>query len=619
MEGLRKGIGLLLSRRDRAHFRSLYAVLVVGAILEVLSLASITLFISLLVPSDSAPGGAREIYLRALESAFGESPAAVVWGAVGVALALNLVRTLWNVMGMWIQYRIQANRRIELSGRLMRAYLLAPSDFHGKKSPSELLSHVVMECDNVVQGTYSPIFELVRGASMVICVVLMLLFWTPMMTLAALLLMGLSCAAVLSFRNRRLRRLADEEQKGREKAVSVGMETLGARVDATICGKRASLSGRFKKVLRALSLAQGGNMLQVRSTWPLLEFLSLGSLLLVACAALVFSRGDVAAIAPQIALLAMALMRLKSTAVNLMQALMEFRRYRPSFELVCSDLRLLEPGESCMDLAAEDSEPPLPFGKSLEARGVSYTYPGSDSPALSDVSLAISHGESVAIVGPTGCGKSTLLKILIGLLPPEHGEVAVDGTPLSANILPRWHHAIGYVPQKPFLLNATLAENVTLEFDSSMVDAARIRGALSAAQLDSVVESLPEGVDTLLGEDAGRLSGGQRQRVALARALYRAPGVLVLDEATNALDQVTERAFAKALDGLRGRATVITVTHRLESIRGCDRVFFIVGGRVAASGTYGELMASSPEFKAFASEDASRAGHKTESANESGN
>ena len=360
-------------------------------------------------------------------------------------------------------------------------------------------------------------------------------------------------------------------------------------------------------------------MLQVRSTWPLLEFLSLGSLLLVACAALVFSRGDVAAIAPQIALLAMALMRLKSTAVNLMQALMEFRRYRPSFELVCSDLRLLEPRESCVDLAAEDSEPPLPFGKSLEVRGVSYTYPGSDSPALSDVSLAISHGESVAIVGPTGCGKSTLLKILIGLLPPEHGEVAVDGVPLSANLLPRWHHAIGYVPQKPFLLNATLAENVTLEFDSSRVDAARIRGAISAAQLDSVVESLPEGVDTLLGEDAGRLSGGQRQRVALARALYRAPGVLVLDEATNALDQVTERAFAKALDGLRGRATVITVTHRLESIRGCDRVFFIVGGRVAASGTYGELMASSPEFKAFASEDASRAGHKTESANESGN
>ena len=260
----------------------------------------------------------------------------------------------------------------------------------------------------------------------------------------------------------------------------------------------------------------------------------------------------------------------------------------------------------------------------LEVKNLQVTY-GSGRKAYSAVqnaSFTIYKGETFGLVGESGSGKTTIGRAILRILPTTGGEILYKGQRINGKIsrtldkqLTREIQMIFQDPQSSLNERAKVSYIVGEGLQN-------VRPELTAAQREEKVRQALLDVG-LLPEFASRFphefSGGQRQRVALARALYRAPGVLVLDEATNALDQVTERAFAKALDGLRGRATVITVTHRLESIRGCDRVFFIVGGRVAASGTYGELMASSPEFKAFASEDASRAGHKTESANESGN
>jgi ATP-binding cassette, subfamily B, bacterial PglK len=205
------------------------------------------------------------------------------------------------------------------------------------------------------------------------------------------------------------------------------------------------------------------------------------------------------------------------------------------------------------------------------------------------VYLRIRAGESLGIVGATGSGKSTLVALLLGLLPPTGGHIRIDDVPLVGHER-AWHRLIGYVPQDPYVLDDTLRRNIAFGVADAAIDDQRVGRACSLAQLDELIRQLPDGLDTLLGEDGARLSGGQRQRVAIARALYHEPAVLVFDEATAALDNLTEREVTRAIGTLQGTRTLIVIAHRLSTVQGCDRLIFLQDGRIAASGTYDELL-----------------------------
>ena len=601
MSSFRRDIRFLLSRRDFFRFAILLAILVAGSLLELLALSAVPLFISLLLTQGEIPDG---IAGKALEYIFSflsiTTPTQRLLVAGGGLLALNFLRTAWDILGMALQYRILFNRRIELSGRLLHDYLMAPAEFLSGRNTTELLNLAVVECDNVIQGIYAPLLEFFRYVALAICVTALLLCWMPAMTLVAIALLGGSGLLVLGVRNRRLHRFAQEEQRGRETSMKLGGEALGSRVEAAVFGRRGFFEGRFRNAMRILATAQGKNMLQTRSVWPFLEFLSLASLLVVTLGAMMVSHGNLQEVAPKIALLAIALVRLKTIFINLMQNIIVFKRFRPSLTLVCDDLRTLEAQLSAHS-GEEDAVLPLAFHKSIIVQNVTFTYPQTDRPALSDLTLEITKGEAIGIVGATGCGKSTLLKLLLGFLKPQEGKIMVDGNTLDDDNLPAWRHAIGYVPQKPFLMDGTVAENVTFGRTRTEQNAAALQNALKLSQLEKVVEELPNGMDTPLGEYGQRFSGGQCQRVAIARALYRNADILVLDEATSALDQGTDAAFSEALEAVRkSGVTTITVTHRMENIRSCDRIFFLKDGRLEAEGTYDDLLKRSAEFRKFA-------------------
>jgi len=231
---------------------------------------------------------------------------------------------------------------------------------------------------------------------------------------------------------------------------------------------------------------------------------------------------------------------------------------------------------------------------------VSYAYAPGSPPAVTGVDMTIQRGQSVGIIGPTGAGKSTLLDLLLGLIVPTDGRVLVDGRDIS-QITRAWQRQIGYVSQTPYLLDDSLWRNVAFGLPDDAVDEERLRLAVSAAQLDEVVEILPQGLDTTVGDRGARLSGGQRQRVAIARALYRNPAVLVLDEATAALDVETEREVTRAIESLHGTRTVIVVAHRLSTVRNCDRIIVLRDGRIAALGSYVELLTKDEDFRRLVS------------------
>jgi ABC-type multidrug transport system fused ATPase/permease subunit len=202
---------------------------------------------------------------------------------------------------------------------------------------------------------------------------------------------------------------------------------------------------------------------------------------------------------------------------------------------------------------------------------ISYTYPAAENPALQDISLTISKGEMIGFVGESGSGKSTLIDILLGLLKPDAGKVIVGDADIQDD-LRAWQNQIGYVPQSIYLTDDTLRRNVAFGLAEEDIDDDAVRRALKAAQLQSFVDLLPDGADTIVGERGVRLSGGQRQRIGIARALYHDPQVLVLDEATSALDNETEAEVMDAVIAMQGEKTILIVAHRLSTLLGCDRV-----------------------------------------------
>jgi ATP-binding cassette, subfamily B, bacterial PglK len=231
----------------------------------------------------------------------------------------------------------------------------------------------------------------------------------------------------------------------------------------------------------------------------------------------------------------------------------------------------------------------LTFEKEVVLDRVTYQYPGVTEPSLKDISLALRRGESIGLIGKSGAGKTTLVDVILGLLVPDSGEIKVDGVSVNEN-LRSWQNLIGYIPQSIFLTDDTIERNIAFGVTDDKIDRQRLHQAIQAAQLTELMKDLPDGLDTIVGERGVRLSGGQRQRVGIARALYHEREILVLDEATAALDNETESLVTEAIKSLSGKKTTIIIAHRLSTIEHCDRVYMLEKGQIIKSGNYHDVV-----------------------------
>ena len=312
-------------------------------------------------------------------------------------------------------------------------------------------------------------------------------------------------------------------------------------------------------------------------------------------------------ILPLLGLFAYAGFRIIPSANRVLRHLGQVRWGRGAIDHLYEDHVALVPADRVDGVEASAAEgEPIEFRESLRLEYVTFTYAGAARPALADVELTVRRGESLGIVGRTGAGKSTLVDVLLGLLEPE-GQVLVDGRDVREN-LASWQRHIGYVPQSAFLVNASLRRNIAFGLPQHRIDDGLVRAAASMAQLDEMIDGLPDGLQTRVGERGIRLSGGERQRVAIARALYRDPQLLVFDEATSALDAITERYVTDAIEALQGSRTLIIIAHRLSTVRACDRLLLLEDGCAAVVGTYDELLRESALFRQITAHAADSAG-----------
>ena len=297
--------------------------------------------------------------------------------------------------------------------------------------------------------------------------------------------------------------------------------------------------------------------------------------------------GDIASSAATFGIFLSGGLRLTAALLPLQSAILSIRQAIPAANRAFALLKSLEVGSDFSQCKQELS--PKIDSVSICLRNVTFSYQGSKEPVLNDVSIKIPAGSQAAFIGSSGAGKSTLADLIMGLLHPSEGTVLL-GEMQAADLIRLQPGVIGYVPQKPGMVSGTIAQNIALGINPHEIDSVLLDRAISLANLDSLISSLPSGVETDLGKRKDEFSGGQLQRIGLARSLYSQPKLLVMDEATSALDAESENEINKALDAMRGKVTVVLIAHRLNTVQRCDSVFLIEKGRVSASGTFPELL-----------------------------
>lgn len=277
--------------------------------------------------------------------------------------------------------------------------------------------------------------------------------------------------------------------------------------------------------------------------------------------------------------LALAVFRISPSINRMMVALMNLKTYEYSLEVM----------EYVLDMKEDTIQhQPLDFKQEIKLNNLTFTYPGTQKKVLNDINMSIKKGESIGVIGRSGSGKTTLINILLGFLPIENNMLTIDNISLDEEHVNAWRDYIGYVQQEVFLLDGTIAENIAMGYPD--INEVKLNEVIEKASLKELVDNLPEGVNTHVGERGALLSGGQRQRVGIARALYSGASVLLFDEATSALDQQTENEITEAINKLvETDLTMIIIAHRYSTLKYCDRIIELKDGQIAKTGTYAEL------------------------------
>jgi ATP-binding cassette, subfamily B, bacterial PglK len=487
-----------------------------------------------------------------------------------------------------------------LSSLLLRRVVARPYVYFLNVNTAEINALILTSTKRVTDGIIMPVITMASRGTSALFIYGVLVWSNPTVALYILLIIVPIYAVTYHAVRERLNDIGAEIAHQDKNCYRCVNEALSGIKDLKILGRTNYVTWRFEKATRALGAAQASGSILWQTPKYLIE--SVGVIAIVF--AILWSlnnNGESGTAISLAALYAYAGYRLLPAAQAIFGSLSIIRHNVQSVEPVIHELRSIDADTMQRKGPASDvhhmREVASPTAL-VVLNNVSFRYPGQSEKALDSVSISIPRGSHIGIVGSSGSGKSTLLDIMVGLLHAESGQIYFDGALVDSTNNTAWTDNIGYVPQVVFLSDGTIAENIAFGVPPELIDESRILIATKVAQIhDFIVTSLPDKYATQIGERGVRLSGGQRQRLGIARAVYHDPDLLILDEATNALDTITEEGFMETVKGLHGKKTVISVAHRLSTVRGCDIIYVFSHGTCVATGTYDHLEKTSRHFQ----------------------
>ncbi|RAN79452.1 ABC transporter ATP-binding protein [Bacillus sp. SRB_336] len=578
---MRQLLPLLPSNARR--FLVLFAVL--SAALALLDSAALGVFALVLNQILQAKDGGK--MTLPLLGSFSQSVGVLV--LVGSA-AMMIVKSFLNIWLQWVSTRKFADYELEIGTVLFQSYIRAPWTERMKRSTSELVRMIDVGIANTVSGVLFPAVALPAQALTFVSVLIVLIGASWQTALVTVIYLGIIAAFLYLWLTKKSYEAGRINRDASSRMAKLVTEMLAALKEITLRDKADEVADVV--MVSRERTARSRSNIRFMGTVPkfVVDMALIGGFLLIGTAG--YMVGGMTAALSSVAIFGLAGFKMVPALTAVQASLTTVQSTLAYTETVIGDIR---DAQAYRDNAEKLGKKPISgTPKVLQLTDVEFTYPESAVPAVQKINLTLPIGSSMGIVGQSGAGKSTLIDIFLGLLTPSSGSMTLDGVPLE-EVLSDWRKNVGYVPQDVAIFDGTVAQNVALSWGDD-IDEARVRTALERAQLLDTIEARRDGIRGRVGERGLALSGGQRQRLGIARALYSDPLILVMDEATSALDTATEAAVATAINNLHGEMTVISVAHRLSTIRNNDRVCFMKEGTIVTQGTFAEVVAANPDF-----------------------
>lgn len=573
----------LLPLLPKGAQRYFIGYMVVTTLITALDVIAMSLLALLIAPALS--GGSLELPI--LGTIKQEDIAFVALGAC----LLIILKSALTIVVHWFATRRFAKYELEIGDRMFKAYINSSWEERSKRTVAEITRIADSGIANTMAGFILPLMRVPSSIFTFVLIIAVLFVADPMTSIIALVYLTLVAVVVHFIVTKRSLEAAQVNLNFSYRVAILMTEMIEALKELSLRNRLAEVSELVTANRhRSVRARANGSFLSVVPGF-VFESALIGGVILIGSVA--FMQGGLAGALSSVALFAATGFRLIPAINGIQGGIVQAVASTPSANDVIGDLTAAEEdmkvSQAPADIAVLAENP-----RELRLTDVRFRYPKAEQDVIRGMSLEIPLGSSLGIVGPSGAGKSTLIDLLLGLSQASEGSITIDGDPLKS-VLKQWRGRVGYVPQRVALFDGSIAQNVALTWTDE-VDEERVMHALERAQLSSLVDTRAGGMHERIGERGVSLSGGQQQRLGIARALYADPLVLVLDEATSSLDTKTEDEVTKSIRQLQGEVTLISVAHRLSTIKDYDRICYVDEGVIKASGTFTEVAAALPDF-----------------------
>lgn len=570
-----KKLNYLITPKQKRQYIFVTIIAFIGSMWELLGVSAILPFIESIMTPEELDG---KWYMKLLLMFTTPKDNVETMTILGLSIiVVYILKNLYLMFSSYVQAWYSTSVQRDLSIRAANVFLHSSYLYHLGVNSSILIRSITQDVVGVF-AVFFYLFRVIAELFTVLAISVYILFLDPMLSMSLVGILGF-CMIVVFFALKRLVKLFGRiGQDCDGKMLQYLTQAFNGIKEIMVMNRQEYFADSFNKSC-ALSAkaAKRNNFLNV-IPGNIYEIVCIGGLIGLVTIRLHMT-DDITGFVTKLAIIAVAAFRLFPSVTRLNTNLNAILYNRTRLDTMYEMMKGIEEEETYqIKMIPKEEVKPLVFKNELKISSIDWQYPQGKSKVLEGLDLSIKKGQSVALIGPSGAGKTTLADVILGLLGPQKGQILLDGEDVYKN-LQGWSKIIGYVPQAVYLTDDNIRNNVAFGIYEEEIDEERVWNALKEAQLADFIKSLPDGLNTMVGERGVRLSGGQRQRIAIARALYENPEILVLDEATSALDTETETAVMESIDSLHGTKTMIIVAHRLTTIRNCDVIYEINGGK----------------------------------------
>jgi len=473
----------------------------------------------------------------------------------------------------YYQNRYISNISANISNRLFANYLKQAFMFHNKRNSAELIKMFQVEV-GLVTAVLLSAGVLITEIAITIAIISTLFLVEPTGTIFIIIFFLVFGSLFYYFSKNKSSAwgvIREQADKGVSKLI---MEGLNGISEVILLGKQSFFTKRLNNYNTTKARISSNQLTLSQTPRYYLEFISIVSLVGFILIMIINEKNITEIIAVGGVFIA-ATFRVLPSINRIIGSLQQIKYYKSSIDLVSRDLNLIGLAEENQVKTSK-----VIFKNQLKLDNISFTYPTGKTAVFDALDFELNYGEVIGIIGPSGVGKSTLTNLIVGFLYSFGGEFRVDGKQIDTTNLVQWRKQLGYVSQSIYLTDDTIRANIAFGEEPHEIDDERIERAIKKAQLYTLIQSLPNKLDSIVGERGAQLSGGQQQRIGIARALYHEPKLLILDEATSALDEDTERGVMKAVEGLKGEMTILIITHRISTLACCDKIYKVHQGKL---------------------------------------